>query len=145
MLVSVAWAQDRQDNQPEQNAQETVTIPESEFDALKARLDQLEKDIAELKGAQGPESTATPEPAATAPGGGGKQPTLPDISLVVQATGKANDDKLDPDRQKVQLSEAELGIQGYVYPNVKADSPCSIPRRHRRREYAPNGGTCCSS
>ena len=27
-----------------------------------------------------------------------------------------------PPEQKIQLTEAELGIQGYVYPNVKADA-----------------------
>lgn len=64
------------------------------------------------------------EPTATepAPGEGGRYLQLPDISFIVQAKGKLTDDKNDPAKQKIQLTEAELGIQGYVYPNVKADA-----------------------
>jgi hypothetical protein len=119
VLVCATWAQNSQDNQIKDGA--TITIPKSDYDALMRRLDQLEKDVAELKGTQALGNTVASEPTP-APGGGGKQLSLPDISLVVQATGKLTDDNLDPNRQKLQLSEAEIGIQGYVYPNVKADA-----------------------
>lgn len=47
---------------------------------------------------------------------------LPDISLVLQARGKYSSDRRDGDRNTLRLSEGELSIQGYVYPNVKADA-----------------------
>lgn len=134
LVVFPAWANNDK-SAASSASQKTVTISRDEFDALKARLDQLEQEVQLLKGgqtqSQSPEqepstvTTETPadnaEPTAESPGGG-RQLTLPDISLIVQAKGKASNDKNDPDRQKLLLSEAELGIQGYVYPNVKADA-----------------------
>lgn len=116
-----------------QDAQQTITIPKSEFDALKQRVDQMEQEIRELKGNQAPvqptvesaapsETLPTASEPAPAPSAGGKHLLLPDISLIVQAGGKLPDDNRDPARQKLQLTEAEIGIQGYVYPNVKADA-----------------------
>jgi len=120
MLTSAAWPQDSQD---------TVTVPKSEFDALKQRVEQIERELEELKAnqaagqpiQQAEEGVATEEPS-TDSSAGGKHLALPDISLIVQAKGLATNDKNDPARQKIQLTEAELGIQGYVYPNVKADA-----------------------
>ena len=51
-----------------------------------------------------------------------RQLLLPDISLVVQARGKLSSDNRDEMRNRLRLSEAEIGIQGYVYPKVKADA-----------------------
>ncbi|MCL5103860.1 MAG: hypothetical protein M1133_07075 [Armatimonadetes bacterium] len=124
VLSCAAWSQDSPDNQPAQDAQsnqETITVPKSEFDALKARVDEMERELQELKTKQAPPQSAEKE-LSTTPIAGGKQLALPDISLIVQAKGKLTDDKRDPEKQKLQLSEAELGIQGYVYPNVKADA-----------------------
>ncbi|OFX15846.1 MAG: hypothetical protein A2Z18_09835 [Armatimonadetes bacterium RBG_16_58_9] len=122
-----------------QTTQNTVTVSKEEFDALKAKVADLEEKLEELLGRQTTPELAepvepgeqtgessdsyaeTPQAGATT-GPGGRHLQLPDISLIVQARGKATDDKLDPDRQKILLSEAELGIQGYVYPNVKADA-----------------------
>lgn len=108
----------------------TVTIPMSEWEALKARLDAVEKELEELKAAQAPpppteapSGEAELEAAAPAPApAGGRHLALPDISLVVQAKGLASSDRRDEERNRIRLSEAELGIQGYVYPNVKADA-----------------------
>jgi len=132
LIVLLAWAQDGISNS---GSQSTVTISKEEFDALKARLDQLEQEVRQLKAAQTqpapePAQTAAAEPAETPPAAaepttepaGGRQLQLPDISLIVQAKGLATDDRNDPAKQKIELSEAELGIQGYVYPNVKADA-----------------------
>ncbi len=132
MLVALpAWTQNTE-SAPGTAPQPTITITQQDFDALKARLDQLEQEVQRLKAAQSAapeaestipaseESSTTAEP--TTAGGGGKQLALPDISLVVQAKGLATDDRNDPAKQKLQLTEAELGIQGYVYPNVKADA-----------------------
>lgn len=125
-LACSGWTQG---NQPAQN--DTVTISKEEFDSLKARVTDLEQKLNQVLGNQTPLEvlSETPSPVLettppTEPGGtaGGKQLTLPDISLIVQAKGLATDDTNDPARQKLQLTEAELGIQGYVYPNVKADA-----------------------
>jgi hypothetical protein len=117
----------------------TVTVPKSEWEALKARLDAVEKELQGLKARQAPVQPAeTPAPEAgaetAAPAAfaastpetqaptSGRYLALPDISLIVQAKGKASSDPRDEGRNRIRLSEAELGIQGYVYPNVKADA-----------------------
>jgi hypothetical protein len=121
------------------SASATVTVPAAEWETLKARLDALEIEVQDLKAAQAqpgavpvpsptPSGTeaevAPPEetPAAQPPAAGGKFLALPDISLIVQAKGLASSDTRDEQRNRIRLSEAEIGIQGYVYPNVKADA-----------------------
>lgn len=113
-----AWARDDQTVQDTQSTQDTITVPKSEFDALKQKVEQMEREIEALKAGM----QAMPVEPETAPSAGGKQLALPDISLIVQAKGLGTNDKNNPNRQKIQLSEAELGVQGYVYPNVKADA-----------------------
>lgn len=127
-----------------------MTITRAEFDALRAAVEQLQQELHQLKGqptaatapaepvppagteappaelptpgtATAPEAPAEP-PASDASSGGGRALSLPDISLVVQARGKLSTDHRDEARNRVRLSEAEIGIQGYVYPNVKADA-----------------------
>jgi hypothetical protein len=114
--------------------QETVTLPRAEWEEVKARLEALERQLQELRtgqtAAQPSEAPATvaaeaapPAPAPeTQPPAGGKFLSLPDISLIVQAKGKMSSDARDEMRDHMRLSEAEIGIQGYVYPNVKADA-----------------------
>jgi len=108
----------------------TITVPLAEFEAMKAKLEDLQREMEELKKAVGPQPagmpaeegaqpTPVPEPVAQ---GGGRALALPDISVIVQAKGKLSSDRRDDARSRVRLSEAELGIQGYVYPNVKADA-----------------------
>jgi hypothetical protein len=108
----------------------TITVPLAEFEAMKAKLEDLQREVEELKKAvglpspgapaeEGAQPTPAPEPVAQ---GGGRALALPDISLVVQAKGKLSTDRRDDARNRVRLTEAELGIQGYVYPNVKADA-----------------------
>ena len=125
-----------------QPSEATITLPRAEWEEIKARLAAVEKELQELKGKQPPTTTAQPaetpppavapaeaapeagtQPAPPAPSGaGGRALALPDISLIVQAKGKASTDTRDEARNRVRLSEAELGVQGYVYPNVKADA-----------------------
>jgi hypothetical protein len=115
--------------------QDVVTIP-------RAVWEQLLRDVEELKRARGatqPSTTPTPStepPAATSSGetpppleaevtpatGSNRSLLLPDISLIVTGKGFLSNDRQDPDRNRMFLDEAELGIQGYVYPNVKADA-----------------------
>jgi hypothetical protein len=111
-----------------------VAVPAAEWEALKARLDAVEKELQGLKAgqtpaqpaeappAEGKTETAVPTQPPEAPTAGGKFLALPDISLIVQAKGLASSDTRDDARNRIRLSEAELGIQGYVYPNVKADA-----------------------
>ncbi|MEN6355621.1 MAG: hypothetical protein ABFD83_00905 [Armatimonadota bacterium] len=117
---------DAQNIQDEQETQETITVPKSDLDLLNEKIEQLQLQINEIKAGRQSDSTLQTEPATYQPGSqtneGGRHLALPDISLIVQSKGKFTDDKNDPDKQKILLSEAELGIQGYVYPNVKADA-----------------------
>jgi len=70
-----------------------------------------------------PVDSTTAEPSNTQPAAGGnKGLLLPDISFIGQARGLLSTDKRDPNRGSFRLSEGELGIQSYVYPNVKADA-----------------------
>jgi len=119
--------------QPANNA-DTVTIP-------RAVWEQLQRDVAELKASRAaPTAPNTPmneNPDAVSTGSGaepsGGEATdnsqgnrnyllLPDISFNVQAKGRYSSDKRDEDRRRLSLSEAELAIQGYVYPNVRAEA-----------------------
>jgi len=53
---------------------------------------------------------------------GGRHLLIPDISFVGTAIGKLSDDDRDPDRDRLRLDEAEISIQSYVYPHVRADA-----------------------
>ncbi len=138
--IAMAQSQTQDETTP---APATVTIPKADWDALLARLDTLEKEVQALKDYQAPAATETPAPPAapeaqppetegvpvevTPPSapetpGGGKFLALPDISLVVQAKGLLSSDTREEFRNELRLNELELGIQGWVYPNVKADA-----------------------
>lgn len=111
-------------------ATDTVTVPRSVWE-------KLVRDVEELKRTQASAATA-PAPAVPVPGtsetsSSGAEGTasapgsrnyllLPDISLIMQAKGLLSSDRRDTDRRQLGLSEGELGIQGYVYPNIKADA-----------------------
>lgn len=106
----------------------------------RAVWEKLLKDVEELKQKNGgvtstgtPSSTPseTPPPLESTPTAeSGAQPSstgsrnyllLPDISFIGQAKGLLSSDKRDEARNRLRLSEGELSIQGYVYPQVKAD------------------------
>lgn len=126
----VARAQDDQSTSNDA----TITVPKSEWEAIKQRLEAVERELQELKGKQAQpeappvaaptetEAPAPPAPEAQPPAAGGKQLALPDISLIGQVKAKASSDSRDEARDRIRLSELELGIQGYVYPDVKADA-----------------------
>lgn len=108
---------------------ETIAVPRDEWDALKSEVERLRQELEALK-AGAPTQPEPSEPSAApavstpedqAPAGG-RYLSLPDISLIVQAKGKLSSDRRDDARDRVRLCEAELGIQGYVFPNVKADA-----------------------
>lgn len=58
----------------------------------------------------------------SAPSTGGRVLQLPDISFIGAAVGKLSTDRRDADRNRLRLDEAELGIQSYVYPGIRADA-----------------------
>jgi hypothetical protein len=106
---------------------ETITVPQGEWEALKAEVTDLRREIEALKAGAPiqPSATESEIPAPPTPGSaetGGRYLSLPDISLIVQAKGKLSSDTRDDARNRVRLYEAELGVQGYVFPNVKADA-----------------------
>ena len=93
---------------------ETITIPRDVWE-------QLQRDVAELKASRAGATVETVNPETSAPASRNYL-TLPDISLVLQAKGLLSNDKRDEERNRVGFSEGELTIQGYVYPNVRADA-----------------------
>ena len=108
---------------------ETIMVP-------RAMWEKLLRDVEELKNKNGGApmgTTETPPPLETpsGQGGGGARPSssssrnyllLPDISFILQAKGLLSSDKRDDERRRLNLSEGELGIQGYVYPGIKLDA-----------------------
>ncbi|MDD2772472.1 MAG: hypothetical protein PHP45_02135 [Elusimicrobiales bacterium] len=47
---------------------------------------------------------------------------LPDISIIGNMYGYVSDDRSDPARNQFAVREVELALQGYVYPQIKADA-----------------------
>lgn len=47
---------------------------------------------------------------------------LPDISLISNLNGHLSNDNRDSDRDRLRLDEAELAIQSFVYPGIRADA-----------------------
>jgi hypothetical protein len=125
---------------------DTVTIPRAELEALKAQQAETQRQLEELRKMIGSMQPAAPPTPSTSPApvtssdvppanvddststepvaatGGNRNLLLPDISLVVTGQGRVSNDRRDEDRNRFRLNEAELAIQGYVYPNVKADA-----------------------
>lgn len=62
------------------------------------------------------------EAATTQTAGAGRALLLPDISFIGTAGAHVSTDRRDEDRSRIFLDSAEIGIQGYVYPGVKADA-----------------------
>jgi hypothetical protein len=133
VLSQASWSQDTPGSEGTQSTEDTVTVSREEFESLKAAVAELQQLLkretppqpAGLEPSDEASDTDTGSAYATSPAqsdAGGRHLTLPDISLIVQAKGKATTDGSDPAKQKLQLTEAELGIQGFVYPNVKADA-----------------------
>ena len=52
---------------------------------------------------------------------GGSASELPDISLIINSGGYFTDNSDDENRGKFKINEAELGIQSYLYPSIRAD------------------------
>lgn len=60
--------------------------------------------------------------SAPTPSSGGRTLLLPDISLNGILLGHLSTDKRDQTRDKLRLQEAELAIQGFVYPDIRLDT-----------------------
>ncbi len=122
------------------------SVPRAEFEALKLQQAETRRQLEELRAlirqnagvpAALPAPIQTPDPldsdslnldpsggsdGAAAPRSGGGNLLLPDISFSGQAKGRYSSDRRDEDRRKLGLAEAEIAIQGYVYPNVRAEA-----------------------
>ena len=60
------------------------------------------------------------EPASL-PGMRSTPSNLPDISVIGDIAGMATDVAGDPDRNKIVVRGVELALQGYIYPQMRAD------------------------
>ena len=68
-------------------------------------------------------SFAQEEPQDTPlPGMRGTPKNLPDVSLVGDILGKVSGDSDDPYSNKVLIREIEFALQGYLYPEMRADA-----------------------
>jgi len=68
-------------------------------------------------------SFAQAEPQDTPlPGMRGTPKNLPDVSLVGDILGKVSGDSDDPYSNKVLIREIEFALQGYLYPEMRADA-----------------------
>lgn len=91
---------------------------------MQSKIDELEKQ--KTKG-----FIQQPTPLA---GMGKPALELPDISVIGDVTGTYGDDKTDADRNKIVFKETELALQGYLYPDVRADVIAAL-HRHSDGEY----------
>lgn len=80
-------------------------------------------DRSELISVDGTKSLSiqTDTGATPLPGMRGTPGNLPDISVIGDITGKLSNDKNDTDRDKILVREIELSLQGYIYPEMRAD------------------------
>jgi hypothetical protein len=111
-----------------------VVITKSQWEQFLARQKQLEDELAALKGkiSSAPGLSAAEDEVLTAdvnlsgsttrPALGNRSLLLPDISFIGTGRFDLSTDRRDADRGRFALTEGELSIQSYVYPNVKADA-----------------------
>jgi hypothetical protein len=101
----------------------TVEEKEKELQTLKGKVVELEREgnvealagrVERLEEAESPRHRAAPVGAY-----GGLM--NPDISLVVDVKGLLSDRKTNPLNEKIMLEHAELAIQGYLWPGIRAD------------------------
>ena len=104
---------------------EELQLLKSQFNELKAgyenRISELEKKI-----------TEAPTPL---PGMKKQVMNLPDISFVGDVAGTYGDDIDESDRKKIILRETELALQGYLYPDIRADVFAALHRHSDDGEY----------
>ena len=141
LRASSAWAQDTPPPPPPPEVGESVPaapalVPavqdpdnsdlRAEVAALKAQVAALQARLDQMQAPPAPSTTeAAPPPesvSSAAPSGGGNALLLPDISFIGTAVSHLSTDKRDQDRSRIFLDSAEIGIQSYVYPGVKADA-----------------------
>jgi len=119
---------------------------EAEINALKTKVEQL----AVASGAEKDEVKQTYEQRITAmenrleekekqesliahkasPVGSYSGQLNPDISVVANILTNFNDDKADDNRNKVRVKEAELALQGYLYPGIRGDVIAAIEQEY---------------
>lgn len=127
---------------PPTNSGETVTIPRSDLEAMRAQQAEMQRQIDELKrivgGAQGAvqaapvptdippatveDTTGTDDGTRSTATGNRNYLLLPDISFNAQAKARYSSDRRDEDRRRASLSEAELAFQSDIYPGVRAEA-----------------------
>lgn len=129
--------------QAPQESQPIIAVPREEWESMKAKLEQLQRELDELKKAARPAEAAPPaqppeqeslteEPGYEAP----PQPRppervqleLPDISVIGDVRGNWTNDRDDPNRKKVRLYHAELALQSYLYPDIRGDVILGVAR-----------------
>lgn len=118
-----------------------------ELEALRAQMNELQVQMQEierrLEAVEEPAATLEQEPepdeaaAESGPaviGGaaaaGIPQTELPDISVIGNIVGLASSDGTRENRNDVLVRELELGLQGYLYPQVRADAFISLEQTH---------------
>lgn len=125
------------------DANESVTLTRGQLNDLLRQQAELQRQIDELRrtgatgsgsgtgvgntgstndGTSGSGTAATGSSSGTPASGSNSSLLLPDISFIGNAVGLYSSDRRDEGRSAFRLSEGEIGIQGYVYPGVKADA-----------------------
>jgi len=132
-----SYAQQGQSSSEEvEKIKEELKQLQSQFEQMKRSYDEkikkLQTKIEELE----KEKVATiAQPTLTPlPGMGRPAIELPDISVIGDVVATYGDDKDEADRGKVVLRETEIAFQGYLYPDIRADTFCAL-HRHSDGEY----------
>ncbi|MBM3254405.1 MAG: hypothetical protein FJZ16_09150, partial [Candidatus Omnitrophica bacterium] len=107
-----------------------------QFEQMKTSYDGKIKEM-QIKIEELEKERVTPIAQQPTPLAGMGKPALelPDISVIGDVVGTYGDDKTDSDRNRIILKETELALQGYLYPDVRADIIAALHRHSDDGEY----------
>lgn len=95
---------------------------EQRIQSLEQRIEELENQIKGVGEDKSEVTELAPEEISPQPiQPTGNEKLLPDISIIVDTLGITSTTNLEPNRDQIQIRGIELGIQGYLYPQIRGD------------------------
>jgi hypothetical protein len=106
--------------------------PADDMDALKAELAALRADLDALRAENAATAAGSTYLGASATGNAPIQ--NPELSAVVTVQTLLTEQKNDPGRNRIQVPEAELAFQAYVYPGIRTDIIVAFEQGYERED-----------
>jgi len=127
LFTANSYSQDKKDEVKELKVQ--IKELQSQFNQMKSyydrQINEMQTKIDELEEqgqavtAQSPQTMTRKEAKAL---------ELPDISVIGNVVGRYGTDKDEEDLDRVVIDEAEIALQGYLYPGIRADVIAALHR-----------------